>query len=101
MQRIGEILNQLRHNFKVYLINLVFMLQVVTIHVCLRMSVKCCLSVQTVRDTYPPNENYIALERLVALAVRPFLGYQGLYDGDTEPIVKSRTYNFVVQYTDD
>ena len=40
-------------------------------------------------ETHPPNDNFIRLERLVARAVVPYLGYLGLYEGGPVPTIRS------------
>lgn len=44
---------------------------------------------QSVRDTEPPNKNYLRLEKLVARVVVPYLGHRGLYEGQSEPEIAS------------
>lgn len=40
-------------------------------------------------DSYPPTKTKLKLEALVARLVSPFLGFQGLYQGGPEPVIKS------------
>ncbi|XP_064617941.1 proline-rich protein 5-like isoform X2 [Liolophura sinensis] len=47
------------------------------------------LVLQSVRDTDPPNKNYLRLEKLVARVVVPYLGHRGLYEGQSEPEIAS------------
>ncbi|PAA50375.1 hypothetical protein BOX15_Mlig028771g3 [Macrostomum lignano] len=43
------------------------------------------LVLQMHRDSEPPSENDVALERIVALTVRPYIGFLGVYNGTEEP----------------
>nr|CAD7398086.1 unnamed protein product [Timema poppensis] len=49
------------------------------------------LVLQNVSESYPPSEERIKLERLVARVVSPYMGFRGLYrDGHPDPVIKSR-----------
>nr|CAD7425494.1 unnamed protein product [Timema monikensis] len=49
------------------------------------------LVLQHVSESYPPSEERIKLERLVARVVSPYMGFRGLYrDGHPDPVIKSR-----------
>ncbi len=41
------------------------------------------LILASVHDTNPPNQNYLKLEALVAKMVSPYIGFSGLYRGET------------------
>ncbi len=47
------------------------------------------LVLQGVCECAPPSVNFLQLEHLVAMVVQPYLGFQGLYMGTPEPLVKS------------
>ncbi|ELU04596.1 hypothetical protein CAPTEDRAFT_225833 [Capitella teleta] len=48
------------------------------------------LVLQSVKDSSPPNERFLQLERLVARVVHPYLGHCGLYTkGNPEPSIRS------------
>ncbi|XP_060073387.1 proline-rich protein 5-like isoform X1 [Ylistrum balloti] len=43
----------------------------------------------SVHDGSPPTENYARLERLAARVISPYLGFFGLYEGSSTPVVKT------------
>ncbi|XP_052088720.1 proline-rich protein 5-like isoform X1 [Mytilus californianus] len=43
------------------------------------------LVLQSVHDGYPPSENHLRIEKLVARCVSPYLGFFGLYEGSPVP----------------
>ncbi|XP_022237986.1 proline-rich protein 5-like [Limulus polyphemus] len=47
------------------------------------------LILYNVNDTFPPNKNKLRLESLLARVIVPFLGFKGLYYGESEPVVES------------
>ncbi|KAK2169512.1 hypothetical protein LSH36_9g10011 [Paralvinella palmiformis] len=57
----------------------------------------CRTILKSVRISNPPSENYIRLERLVGRVIVPYLGYLGLYEGSSEPIIRSENYGTVLQ----
>lgn len=48
------------------------------------------LILQSAEDNFPPSNGYLEAEKLVALVVVPYLGFQGLYQGRSEPVVWSK-----------
>lgn len=47
------------------------------------------LVLQNLHDTYPPNEQQLQLEAIVARVIIPYLGFYGYYEGGSEPLVES------------
>ncbi|XP_023212321.1 proline-rich protein 5-like isoform X2 [Centruroides sculpturatus] len=47
------------------------------------------LILQGVNDSYPPNKNKLKLESILARIINPFLGFRGLYQGGSEPVIPS------------
>lgn len=43
------------------------------------------LVLQSVHDSYPPSENHLRIEKLVARVVNPYLGFFGYYEGSSVP----------------
>ena len=46
---------------------------------------KCISSFKSVHDGFPPSENHLRIEKLVARVVCPYLGVFGYYEGSPTP----------------